>query len=200
MSFEEEKVAGGQYVNYPSPHLTPDKYVPVDTFSATRSALGYGAAFGLLTVATQNAVQKSRVGPLGIITRSGTLWGMIVLVSGSYKFASSVLSNLREKKDTLNEFYAGLVAGAVAGLPTKSLVKAAGWSFAGGVITGLVYWSGSIVGQLGSSSYAYRGVGVENNFKPKPVDEAQRQGFWDVLRRRPLSQTLEQLGEGAFKP
>jgi hypothetical protein len=186
------------YISYPSPHLTPDKYVPVDTWASTRSAVGYASVFGLLTVATQNAVAKERLGPLGIITRSGGLWSMIVLVSGTYKLSSSVLSNLREKKDTLNEFYAGAIAGAVAGLPTKSLVKASGWSFAGGIITALVYWSGSIVGQAKTSSYAHRGVGAENNFKPK--SDVQKQEFWDVLRRRPLSQTLEELGEGAFKP
>lgn len=188
------------YVSYPSPHLTPDVYMPVDTWTATRTAVGYGSVFGLLTVATQNAVAKERLGPLGIITRSGGLWGMIVLVSGSYKLASSMLSNLREKKDTLNEFYAGAIAGAIAGSPTKSLVKASGWSFAGGVVAALVYWSGSIVGQAATSSHAYRGVGAQNNFKPKDSHYSERQGFWDVLRRRPLSQTLEELGEGAFKP
>lgn len=197
MSLDNE--AGDKpYINFPSAHITEDKYVPVDTWSATRSALGYASVFGLLTVATQNAVSKERVGPLGIFTRSGSLFGMIVLVSGSYKLSSSMLSNLREKKDTANEFYAGLIAGAFAGAPTRSLVKASGWSFFGGVVAALVYWSGSIVGQTSTSSYAYRGKGAENNFEPK--SDIERQGFWDVMRRRPLSQTLEELGQGAFKP
>ena len=58
-----------------------------------------------------------------------------------------------------------------------------------GTILGVAEWSGGISG-LGRKQ-AIEGSSAEI----VAIEPQQRQGFWDVVHRRPLTQTLEQLGD-----
>ncbi|KAH3674372.1 hypothetical protein WICMUC_003359 [Wickerhamomyces mucosus] len=188
-----------QSVNYPHPHfITQQQYKPINTIQVTNDAIKFATGAGLLTVAAGNAVSNQKLGPLGIITKSGKLWGLMVLVAGTYRFSSASIANLREKSDIWNEFIAGLIAGGITAGPTKSLVKVIGTSWGTGSLIATIFWTGSFVGDFTNSSTQFRGEGLENKFEIKKNVETQ--GFWDVSRRRPLSQTLQELGQGAFKP
>lgn len=188
-------------IKYPSPTFnTPaqTQYKPVNTWAVTKDAVKFASIAGLLTVAAGNAVSKERLGPMGVFTKSGKLWGLMILVAGSYRFTGASLANLRKENDSWNEFFAGSVAGAFTAAPTGQLVKVVGTSLGTAVLVGGVFWCGSFLGNTESSSFAQRGEGLENGFEIKK--DLEKQGFWDVSRRRPLSQTLEQLGDGVFKP
>ncbi|CDR46584.1 CYFA0S24e00518g1_1 [Cyberlindnera fabianii] len=199
IDIESEGLPKKAYVSYPHPRPYVEEYKPINTWNSTKSAFYYSSVIGLLTAATRNSISKDKIGPLSIITRSGKLWATIVLTATGYKFASCSLANLREKKDTLNEFYSGAIAGGLASIFYKNMIKSVGFSFVGGCIAATVFWSGTMVGNAQKSSHTLRGKGPDNHFKARASSDVERQGFWDVARRRPLSQTLEELGEGVFK-
>lgn len=103
-----------------------------------------------------------------------------------------IVTNLREKNDSWNIFWAvgaGNLACLTIGfklMPPKHKVLS---GLAGASITALVNhvsW-----GQLASSA------GQHARFEEANTGKAlAKQEFWDVWKRRPLSQTVESLGEG----
>lgn len=107
------------------------------------------------------------------------------------------LANLREKNDGWNTFWAvgaGNLACLTIGfknMPSKHKILA---GISGAAVTALIdhaYWAQS-------PSFASRDV----KFAESNTDELAPQKFWDVWKRRPLSQTVDALGEGRgiFKP
>lgn len=70
----------------------------------------------------------------------------------------------------------------------KTIPKVLSFSILTGATFGIYQWSGGIVG-LGRKD-APRIVGDITDISDKP-----RQEFWEVVQRRPLSQTLEELGD-----
>lgn len=108
------------------------------------------------------------------------------------------ITNLREKNDGWNMFWAvaaGNLAVLTAGfksMPPKHKVMT---GIAGASITGLVsQWSWA-------QSVNSPGKDVKHYLANQEAD-APKQQFWDVMRRRPISQTVEELGvgRGIFKP
>lgn len=108
------------------------------------------------------------------------------------------ITNLREKNDGWNMFWAvatGNLAVLTTGfksMPPKHKVLT---GIAGASITGLVsQWSWA-------QSVNSPGHDVKH-YLANQEGEAPKQQFWDVMRRRPISQTVEELGvgRGIFKP
>lgn len=108
------------------------------------------------------------------------------------------VTNLREKNDAWNTFW-GVGAGNLAVLsvgmkqmPVKHKVLT---GFGGAIVTAVIdhcFWAQS-------PSYA----GKDAKYMGANTDqEVPKQQFWDIWKRRPLSQTVQELGEGRgiFKP
>jgi hypothetical protein len=189
-------------IKYPQPRLGKlEDYKPVDTWAETNKAFKISSGVGLIVAATLNAVRTEKVGALGVITHSGGVLFALIVGGSSYKFFSCASTNLRQKDDAINHFYAGNLTGAIVGSAlTKKLVPTVGIALGLGISGFLVHWCGGLTGAYGDSAGKARGFGLDNNFTPKKSDVIEKQEFWEVARRRPLSQTLEKLGEGAFKP
>lgn len=121
--------------------------------------------------------------------------GLPLSVAGFATVAVGVrgsLANLREKNDGWNTFWA-VAAGNLAcltigfkNMPPKHKVLA---GISGAAITAFIdhaFWAQS-------PSFAGRDIRFA---EANTGDELPQQQFWDVWKRRPLSQTVEALGEG----
>ncbi|KAK6202640.1 uncharacterized protein RJT21DRAFT_20940 [Scheffersomyces amazonensis] len=109
-----------------------------------------------------------------------------------------IITNLREKNDGWNTFWAvgaGNLACLTVGfrsMPPKHKV-----------LTGI--FGASVTALLDHAYWAQSTSSAGQNVKYLPAntdDEVDKQQFWDVWKRRPLSQTVESLGagRGIFKP
>lgn len=106
--------------------------------------------------------------------------------------AQGIITNLRQKNDAWNTFWAtgtGNLAVLTVGfksMPAKHKVMA---GFAGAAITAVV----DHLSWAQSPSFAGRDT---KYMEANTGEEVPQQQFWDVWKRRPLSQTVETLGEG----
>lgn len=106
--------------------------------------------------------------------------------------AKGMITNLREKNDGWNTFWAvgaGNLVVLTAGFKSMPLKHKVLAGVTGATLTAVLdQWSWA---QL--PSFAGRDVRFA---AANTGDELPEQGFWDVWKRRPLSQTVEALGEG----
>lgn len=121
--------------------------------------------------------------------------GIPLAVSGFATVATAtkgIVTNLRGKNDGWNTFWAvgaGNLACLTVGFKSMPVKQKIMTGIAGAALTAVVdhiSWSQS-------PSFASRDVKFA---AANTGDELPQQGFWDVWKRRPLSQTVEALGEG----
>lgn len=199
---EDEQVPsqdGRAPIKHPIASFRSDKYTPLETSSLTKTVFFYSIAIGGLTAGAQNSLARDGRGAMAVFTKSGKLWGAIIAVLTSYEFSYCSISNLREKNDATNDLLAGGVAGTVLGSFTKSLGKTVGSALGVGLICGFTHWAGFALGDRTNSAYKARG-GLENQLLNKEYKEGEKQGLWEAVRRKPLSETKERLGEVVLKP
>ncbi|CAO2656163.1 Nn.00g049660.m01.CDS01 [Neocucurbitaria sp. VM-36] len=155
---------------------------PRDTLSNTASTTLQTTAIGAVVAGVQNTLRKQNVGAMGILTRSGGVIALYAGVGAAYQFTLDATSNLRQKDDCYSEAIAGFVAGCGVGIARRSLpfMLGAGAAFST-VLTAYRYTNG------------LRGVG---DIRSDDDNEVERREELKKLRRRPLSETIEQLGEG----
>lgn len=200
MSQEEEVKSNGPLpIKYPFVGFSKEPFKPLDTSAETKRCFLYSNVLGFLTAATQNSLARDNRGAWAVVTKSGKLWGAIVGVSTTFGFSYCAISNLREKNDSINDYLAGAAAGAVLGSFSKSLAKTVGTSLGVGFIMGILHWAGG-PGGFENSAFKARGDGIENPLLHKDHSNGEKQGLWEAVRRRPLSETKERLGEVAAKP
>lgn len=177
-----------------------NKYEPVDTITETTNTAMVSFLVGSIFAAAKNSTTKQLVGPWGIVKNSGTAVAVLTIGGAALEFGKCVSSNLREKNDALNDFYGGLFGGALVGTYFKTVSKTVGIAALSGTVAGLLSWGGYSLNGLGKDSSHY------SIDKSKPFAEttenAPKQGFWEMVYRRPLSQTIHDLGEQnvVFKP
>lgn len=70
----------------------------------------------------------------------------------------------------------------------KSVPKVVGFATLLGSVLGIYEWSGGVAGWGREQALKVKGQVTE-------LEDGQRQGFFDVVQRRPLSQTLDELGD-----
>lgn len=186
-------------LNTPSYHIkTENTYHPIDTISATSEA-GLGSFIaGSLFSALKNSMNHKVVGPWGILGANSKAILLFTVGGSSYVFAHGVANNLREKNDAVNDFYGGLVAGTLMGTATRAVFKTVGLGLLVGVGSGLLSWGGYSLTGLGKDS-SYNSIDKTDPFNK---ETKHTQGFWEMAYRRPLSQTVNDLGENnvVFRP
>ncbi|KAI8939719.1 hypothetical protein NX059_003469 [Plenodomus lindquistii] len=162
----------------------PHTFRPRDALANTASTALQTTAAGALVAGVQNTLRKQNVGAMGILTRSGGVIALYAGVGAAYQFSLDVTSNLRQKDDCYSEAIAGFVGGACIGVARRSLPFMLG---AGAAVSTVM------------TTYRYtnglRGVG---DIRDQVDDdgEVERREELKKIRRRPLSETIEQLGEG----
>jgi hypothetical protein len=180
-----------EHVHLPSPTFNTSSaghFHPYNTLGlATQSAMvGLGA--GVVAAAARNSLAT---GPRNILTTFSKSGGVVTIFTGAsiaYVFTYCSAANLRERKDGWNHMWAGAATGAVLGARTKLVPAFIGWTVLCGAACGLFGWTGARFN-------ADRKASLEQS--PKGfVQEDAHQTFWEVVHRRPLSLTVEQLGEG----
>lgn len=196
----------------PRPFFLKDeeKFTPIDTFTETKNIAIYSSIFlGGMHVRRllQHRMGSARPGQeryLKLFELSPRHFIAIPLALSTYSFISSSLYNLDEKRTTVNEMIA-----ASSGILVATIFKSAplnqkvGLALGMGMFVGLFKWSGGLVDSYYTNytNMVHNGQ-IKNQESNKSLDEDfangtyKKQGFWEVLYRRPLSETVEDLGEG----
>ncbi|KAH8727109.1 hypothetical protein GQ44DRAFT_649414 [Phaeosphaeriaceae sp. PMI808] len=152
-----------------------------DTLANTGTTTIQTAAVGAIFAGVQNTLRKQNVGAMGIITRSGGIIALYAGVGAAYQFTLDATSNLRQKDDCYSEAAAGFVAGAGVGVARRSLPFMLGAGVAFSTVMTTWRYTNGFTGQSG---------------EVLDEDEVEKREKAKKLRRRPLSETIEQLGEG----
>ncbi|KAJ2992139.1 hypothetical protein NUW58_g2270 [Xylaria curta] len=145
-----------------------------------------GGGAGLLLSSVQNSLAKQNVGAWGVFTRTGgTVAGLrasAATLATVYSFSKDAAANLREKDDTFNTTIASFLGGATLGLRTGRMPQILGFGAAFSVImTVFDYTGGSL-----------RGTRTE----VPGMDEYERKEYLRKNRRRPIEETIADVGEG----
>jgi len=155
-------------------------YEPWHKQDAVRLGLtsaGLSGCIGLFVAAAQNSLSHTRVGPMGIFTRSGSTIAIFTAVGGLYPFARAVSSNLREKNDPWNSFNGGFTAGLASILKIRTLPGIVGFATALGFSMAIFDWAGNSLQGLS-----------KDDMSP------DKNPMFSVTKRVPREQTLRELG------
>ncbi|KAI3339293.1 hypothetical protein F4824DRAFT_498560 [Ustulina deusta] len=149
--------------------------------SGIQGALVGGGA-GFLFSAVQNSLAKQSVGAWGVFTRTGGTIASLTTLTTVYSFSKDAAANLREKDDTFNTTIAAFLGGATLGLRTSRIPRILGFGAAFSVVmTAFDYTGGSL-----------RGTRTE----VPGMDEYERKEYLRKNRRRPIDETIADVGEG----
>ncbi|KAH0542357.1 hypothetical protein FGG08_003202 [Glutinoglossum americanum] len=102
-------------------------------------------------------------------------------MGGAYEFVSAASANLREKDDSWNPSIGGFFAGSVMGLRFRTIPAVLGYGAGLAVLMG---------------TYDYTGGKLTGYSKDPDVDEFDRKEYLRKNRRRPIQETIDELGEG----
>ncbi|KAI9844920.1 MAG: hypothetical protein M1837_005206 [Sclerophora amabilis] len=102
-------------------------------------------------------------------------------MGGAYEFTRLASANLREKDDSWNPTLGGFFAGAVLGLHFRRLPSVLGHGAGAAVLLGVFDYTGGVL-----TGYT----------KDPEVDEFERKQALRKNRRRPIQETVDELGEG----
>ncbi|KAI9707309.1 MAG: hypothetical protein M1836_000269 [Candelina mexicana] len=156
-------------------------YRPKDAVGlAIKSTLITGGA-GIFLSAIQNSLTRSNVNAWGVFTRTGGTIAVFAAMGGTYEFSRTASANLREKDDSWNPTIGGFLGGAVLGLRFRTIPAVLGYGAGLAVLLGTFDYTG----------------GVLTGYTRDPeVDEFERKEQLRKNRRRPISETVAELGEG----
>ena len=124
-------------------------------------------------------------------------------MGGTYEFSRFASANLREKDDAYNTAVGGFLAGSVLGLKCESPVEESAF-YCLMVLTYPVGTTPSVLG-FGAltavllAAYDYTGANLRGYDKDADLDEFERKQAIRKNRRRPIEETISQLGEGRGK-
>ncbi|KAI1385744.1 uncharacterized protein F4822DRAFT_414053 [Hypoxylon trugodes] len=150
--------------------------------SAINGALLGGGA-GFTVSAVQNSLARRNVGAWGVFTRTGGTVAMFTAGATVYEFARDATANLREKDDTLNISIASFLSGATIGLRTGRIPQILGFGAAFSIVMSAFEFTGG----------SLRG-GPRNPVNE--LDEFDRKEAMRLNRRRPIDETIANIGEG----
>ncbi|KAK4124462.1 hypothetical protein N657DRAFT_571939 [Parathielavia appendiculata] len=158
-----------------------DHYHPKDAIhSGLYNSMVFGGA-GLLFAAVKNSLARKNVGPWTTFTKNGGVIATFTLVGGAYEFTRVASANLREKEDYWNHGIGGFVAGAVIGLRTGRMPRILGY----GALTA-----------VSCAAFEFTGGTLRGYWNAPQVDEYERKEMLRKNRRRPIEETIAEIGEG----
>jgi len=156
-------------------------YQPKDAVGpAIQTTLITGGA-GALVSAIQNTLTKQNVSAWGIFTRTGGTIGVFAAMGGTYEFTRLAAANLRQKDDSWNPTIGGFLAGSIVGMKFRTLPAVLGYGAGLAILLG---------------TYDYTGGALTGYTRDPDVDEYDRKEQLRKNRRRPIQETLGELGEG----
>ncbi|VBB81919.1 Putative NADH-ubiquinone oxidoreductase 21.3 kDa subunit [Podospora comata] len=158
-----------------------DKYKPQD---AVHAALTMGALFGtggLFLAAVKTSLEKKHVGPWAVFSKHGNIAATFAAVGSVYEFSRVASANLREKNDHYNNAIAGAFGGAVLGLRAGRIPAILGY--------------GAIM-SVTSAVFEYTGGRIQGAGRNPDVDEFERKEMLRKRYRRPVEETIAEIGEG----
>ncbi|KAH6847264.1 hypothetical protein B0I37DRAFT_354030 [Chaetomium sp. MPI-CAGE-AT-0009] len=163
-----------------------DHYHPKDTIHLSiYQGMVFGGV-GLLFAAARNSLAKTNVGPWTTFTKHGGLVATFAVTGTAFEFTRCASANLREKDDHWNHAIGGLVAGAALGLRTGRMPRIIGFGVMTAVATG---------------AWEYTGGKLKGYLNRPEEDEYARKEMLRKTRRRPIEETLANIGEGrGIKP
>ncbi|KAI0148593.1 hypothetical protein GGR57DRAFT_236219 [Xylariaceae sp. FL1272] len=170
-----------------NPHPIPrpveeHAFHPKDAVKSGLVGMATGAGAGFMLSAVQNSLSKRNVGTWGVFTKTGSTIGYFTAVSAIYGFATDASANLREKDDSINHGIGAFLGGAVLGLRAGRMPQVLGYGAAFAVVmTAFDYTGGNLVGK---------------RTEVPEMDEYERKEYLRNNRRRPIEETIMELGEG----
>ncbi|CBX98059.1 hypothetical protein IAQ61_010163 [Plenodomus lingam] len=158
-----------------------ETFQPRDALHNTAITTLQTTAAGAILAGVQNTLRKENVGAMGIFTRSGGIIALYASAGFTYQFTLDVASNLRQKEDSYSHAMAGFVSGSCLGVFRRSLPFMLG--------------GGATLATIMAAFEYTRGLHGAGS-QADDDGEVERREQLKKLRRRPLSETIEQLGEG----
>ncbi|GAP85169.1 putative NADH:ubiquinone oxidoreductase subunit [Rosellinia necatrix] len=158
-----------------------------DALKAGAQGALVGGGAGLVLSAVQNSLAKQNVGAWGVFTRTGGTIASLATLTTVYSFSKVAAGNLREKDDAFNTTIGSFLGGAALALKSGSTPRILGYGAGFAVImTAFDYSGGSL-----------RGTRTE----VPGMDEYERKEHLRLNRRRPIEETIADLGESrGIKP
>ncbi|KAK8082802.1 hypothetical protein PG996_001583 [Apiospora saccharicola] len=170
----------------PHPIIVLRPQEPFHPKNAVKSAVTgsmVGGAAGFFASAIQNSLAKTNVGAWGVVTRTGGTVAVMTAVPALYMFAKDASANLREKDDTWNTTIGAFLGGGVLGLKSGRMPQIVGWGAGMSIIlSALEFTGGSLAGK--------------RKTERSDIDEYERKEYLRKNRRRPLIETIAEVGEG----
>ncbi|KAI0404109.1 hypothetical protein F4802DRAFT_607708 [Xylaria palmicola] len=173
---------------HPFPRLVEEQpYHPRDAVKSGLHGALVGGAAGFLVSSVQNSLAKQNVGAWGVFTRTGGTIASLTVLATVYSFSKDAAANLRQKDDTFNTAIGSFLGGATLGLKTGRMPRILGYGAAFSVIM---------------SAFEFTGGSLRGTRTEVPgMDEYERKEYLRKNRRRPIEETIEDLGEGrGIKP
>ncbi|GAB7344745.1 hypothetical protein MBLNU457_3215t1 [Dothideomycetes sp. NU457] len=161
--------------------LEADQYQPKDAIGATVKATMITTGAGLFVSTVQNTLKRQNVGAMGVFTRTGGTIAVFGAMGGAYEFARTASANLREKDDVWNPTIGGFFAGTMLGLRFRSAPAIVGYGAGLAVVL---------------AAFNFTGGRLQGYSKDPEVDEVGRKEFMRKNRRRPMEDTVLEIGEG----
>ncbi|KAL8704062.1 MAG: hypothetical protein Q9201_002761 [Fulgogasparrea decipioides] len=155
-------------------------YQPKDAISASVQTTMIMGGAGLFISAVQNSLTRQNVTGWGVITRTGSTIWMFAAIGGTYEFARTAAANLREKNDAYNNAIGGFFGGGVSAA-VRSFPAILGF---GATLSILQF------------AFEYTGGKFSGYEQDAGVDQYERKEQLRRNRRRPIEQTLQEMGEG----
>ncbi|KAL8376782.1 hypothetical protein RB595_007754 [Gaeumannomyces hyphopodioides] len=157
-----------------------DVYHPRDAVkSGITAALTYGGV-GLFASSIQSALQRQPVGSMAAFTRFGGNIGTFALVGGVFAFSKTASANLRQKEDPYNTAISGFLGGSLLGMRSMRMPRILGYGAGVSIIL---------------SAFDYTGNSLSGWGKDPTVDDYERKEALRKNRRRPLEETIAEIGE-----
>ncbi|OAA64682.1 NADH-ubiquinone oxidoreductase subunit [Niveomyces insectorum RCEF 264] len=158
-----------------------DVYKPQDALKeGLKGTLVVGGA-GLFLSAIQNSLQRKNVGAWAVFTRTGGTVASFAAVGGVFEFSRVAMANLRRKNDVYNTAVSGFLAGSVFGLSSGKIPRVIGM----GAFTAVVL-----------ATFDFTGGTLSGWARQTEEDAFERKEYQRKNRRRPMEETIAQLGDG----
>ncbi|KAF2399847.1 NADH-ubiquinone oxidoreductase 213 kDa subunit [Trichodelitschia bisporula] len=156
-------------------------YHPRDAIALTTETALITGGFGAFVSGVQNTLTRQNLGIAGFFTKFGGTTATYAAMGGSYAFAKTVAANLRETEDSWNNAIGGFFAGSVVGLRVRTFPAFFGYGATLAVLAAAFNFTG----------------GALSGFRKDPhLDEVGRKEALRQNRRRPIEETVSELGEG----